>query len=57
VEAADDQPLAPGRRHRVAERLILERIHRRPVDRLDVRQLGEDRGLRRAKDSVFDPSR
>jgi hypothetical protein len=27
VQRADDQPLAPGRLHRLAEGLILERVH------------------------------
>jgi hypothetical protein len=54
--AAIENPAA-RRRHRVAERRILERAHRRPVDRLDVGQLGEDRWSRRAEDAAFDPHR
>jgi hypothetical protein len=47
VESPDDQPLAPGCLDRLAKRLILERAHRRPVDRLDAVELGEDRRERR----------
>ncbi len=35
MQPADDQPLAPGRRHRLAEGAILEGIHRGSVDRLE----------------------
>lgn len=47
VEAADDQARTLGRLHRFAERLVLERVHRIPVDRLDAVELGHDRGKRR----------
>jgi hypothetical protein len=47
VEPADNQSLTPSRLHRFAERLVLERVHRRPVDRLDPVELGQDRRKRR----------
>jgi len=57
VQSTDDQALAPGGLHRRAEGRILERVHRRPVDRLDAVELGQDRRQRRPVQAVPDTDR
>src|SRR2546427_4436449 len=54
MEPAEDQPLASGLLYGFTEGAILERVHRRTVDHLQARQLGEDRRLGRPVDARRD---
>ena len=48
VKSTEDQPLAPGLLYGFTEGAILECVHRRAVDHLKARKLGEDRAFREA---------
>jgi hypothetical protein len=53
VQSADDQPPPPGSLHGLPEGLVFERVHRRPVDRLDAVKLGHDRRQSRSVEAEF----
>jgi hypothetical protein len=54
VESTEDQPFASGLVHRLVDGLILECVHRRPIDRLDAGEVRQDRGKRWPVEPVLD---